>query len=258
MESLKRHILQLEDDLSMKIAVISDIHGNGIALNYAIKDFKSLNINKVIVLGDVIMKGPMPSQVLEMLNDKELDILAWIKGNTDMWFEEISDDCTPSSVREKELYSYYKYAKDNLDEKQILFIKKLPFEQSLTINGIQILCVHGTPKSIIEAIDSSVSKKEISKAISDVNEQVILCGHSHMSFIDEVDDKKIFNVGSVGNSLDGDNRISYGILDFSEGKIKLINRRIKYKVDEVLDIAMKNKFPFLDGYKRLILTASMD
>jgi len=232
----------------MKVAVLSDIHGNGIALNYAIRDLKELGISKVIILGDVVMKGPMPAQVLEMLNnDKDLGILAWIKGNTDMWFEEISEAWIPSSDKEKQLYSYYKYAKDRLNEDQIVFIKKLPFEYSLLLNRIKILCVHGTPQSIVEAIDNSVSEGDIKKAVNGVKEQLILCGHSHTSFIGEVDNKKIFNVGSVGNSLDGDNRISYGILDFSENEVKLVNRRIEYPIKKVID-----------EYKSIILNASMN
>lgn len=242
----------------MKVAVLSDIHGNGIALDYAISDLKYLGINKFIILGDAVMKGPMPSQVFDMLTDKDLEILAWIKGNTDMWFEEDSETWIPSSDKEKQLYLYYKYAKDNLKKEQILFIKRLPFEYSLTLNGIKVLCVHGTPKSIIEAIDGSVSEDEIKEAINGVKEQVILCGHSHIPFIGELHDKKIFNVGSVGNSLDGDNRISYGILDFSENEIKLVNRRISYPINEIIDIAVKNDFPLLDEYKNVILRASMN
>lgn len=241
----------------MKIAVLSDIHGNGVALQYAINDLKSLSIKKIIILGDIIMKGPMPSQSLEMLKDKDLEIIAWIKGNTDLWLEEITDVYIPSTKREKELYSYYKYAKDNLTEDQIAFLKELPLQCSINLNKINILCVHGTPKSIVEAIDSSVPEEEIKKAIKGVEEQVILSGHSHSSFIGEVNDKIIFNVGSIGNSLDGDNRISYGILDFVEDKVNLTNRRISYPTDEIINIAIDNKFPLLDEYKSIILNASM-
>ncbi|MBU3215671.1 hypothetical protein [Clostridium estertheticum] len=49
----------------------------------------------------------------------------------DMWFEEISETWMPSSVKERQLYLYYKYAEDNLKKEQILFIKNLPFECSL-------------------------------------------------------------------------------------------------------------------------------
>ncbi|RII33473.1 metallophosphoesterase [Clostridium chromiireducens] len=241
----------------MKVAVLSDIHGNGIALEYAINDLKSLGIKKVIILGDIIMKGPMPLKSLEMLKDKDLEIIAWIKGNTDLWLEEITDVWIPSTRREYELNLYYKYAKDKLKEEQIVFLKELPLECSINLNGISILCVHGTPKSIVEALDSSVSEEEIKKAIKGVEEQLILSGHSHTSFIGEVDGKMIFNVGSIGNSLDGDNRISYGVLDFVEGRVNLVNRRISYPVGEIIKIAIDNKFPLLNEYKSIILNASM-
>ncbi|WP_304519697.1 metallophosphoesterase family protein [Clostridium estertheticum] len=87
---------------------------------------------------------------------------------------------------------------------------------------------------------------------------MILCGHSHTCFIGEVNNKKIFNVGSIGNSLDGDNRISYGILDISKKEIKFANRRIEYPINGIIDISIKNKFPLLDEYKSVILTACMD
>lgn len=241
----------------MKVAVLSDIHGNALALDYAIKDLKSLGIKKIIILGDIVMKGPMPYQSIKMLQDKDLEILAWIKGNTDLWFEEIPDDWIPSTKRENELYLYHKYAKDNLEEEQIKFIKKLPLEALISINEITILCVHGTPKSIVEAIDASVLEEEIRDALNEVDEQVILCGHSHTSFIGEIDGKKIFNVGSVGNALDNDNRLSYGILEFDEKGIDLINRRITYPVNEIIDRAINNGFPLLDEYKKVIFTASM-
>ncbi|URZ06907.1 metallophosphoesterase family protein [Clostridium felsineum] len=241
----------------MKVAVLSDIHGNGVALKYAVNDLKGLGIKKIIILGDVIMKGPMPMQSLKMLKDKDLEIIAWIKGNTDLWLEEITDLWRPSTKREKELYLYYEYAKNNLKEEQILFLKELPLECSINLNGISVLCVHGTPKSIVGAIDSSVSEEEIKKAIKGVGEKVILSGHSHTSFIGEVNNKIIFNVGSIGNSIDGDNRISYGILDFVNGKINLVNRRISYPFNDIINIAIDNKFPLINEYKRVILKASM-
>lgn len=242
----------------MKIAVLSDIHGNAVALNYAIEDLKSLGISKIIILGDVVMKGPMPSESLEILRNSDLEIVAWVKGNTDLWFEEITDSFIPSTKREKELYTYHKYAKDNLEKDQLLFIKGLPLECSIMLNGVKVLCVHGTPQSIVEAIDGSVSEEEMKRAVKGVTEQVILSGHSHTSFIGEVDNRKIFNVGSVGNSLDGDNRISYGILDFTDNEMKVVNRRIGYPLSDIIDMAANNKFPYLEEYKKTILTACME
>lgn len=240
----------------MKIAVLSDIHGNGVALKYVISEIKKQNINKVIILGDVVMKGPMPSEVMTGL--KSLNVLGWIKGNTDEWFKEINEESTPKTKREKELYNYCKYAKANMSEENIEFINNLPVEYSLVFNGVKILCVHGTPKSIVQAIDGSVPVNEIKEMIKDVKEDIIICGHSHCPFIGEVEGKKIFNTGSIGNSLDRDNSASYGILDFSDGNIKLINRRISYPIDEIIEIAEKNNFPYLSKYKNIIKNADME
>lgn len=240
----------------MKVAVLSDIHGNGIALRHVISDMDKQNINKSIILGDVVMKGPMPMEVMAEL--ETLDVLAWIKGNTDEWFNEIDDAFVPETDREKELYNYYKYAKGNMSKESIEFINDLPVEYSLNYNGVKILCVHGTPKSIVEAIDGSVPIDEVKNIIKDVKEEVILCGHSHCSYIGEVEGKKIFNSGSIGNSLDKDNSASYGILDFSHGDIKLINRRVTYPINEILEIAEKNNFPYLKQYKNIITNAAMN
>lgn len=240
----------------MKVAVLSDVHGNGIALQYAINDLKKMGVKKIIILGDIVMKGPMPSESIELLKDKELEIIAWIKGNTDLWLEEITDVWIPRTRREEDLNLYYKYAKANLKEEQMVFLKELPLEASININGSTLLCVHGTPKSISEAIDNSVPEEEIKKAIKGVKEQVILSGHSHTSFIGEVEGRKIFNVGSVGNSLDGDNRISYGILEFDKNNVDLINRKISYPVNEIINIAVENRFPLLEEYKKIIINGS--
>ncbi|AGF57956.1 putative phosphoesterase [Clostridium saccharoperbutylacetonicum] len=240
----------------MKVAVLSDVHGNGVALQYTISDLKKLGVKKIIILGVIVMKGPMPSESIELLKDNELEIIAWIKGNTDLWLEEITDVWMPRTRREEDLDLYYKYAKANLKEEQMVFLKELPLEASININGINLLCVHGTPKSISEAIDGSVPEEEIKQAIEGVKEQVILSGHSHTSFIGEVEGRKIFNVGSVGNSLDGDNRISYGILEFDKNNVNLINRRINYPVNEIINIAIEDRFPLLEEYKKIIISGS--
>ena len=146
----------------MKIAVLSDVHGNAVALKKVLDDLKSLHITKIIILGDMIMKGPMPKRVLDLLLNSNFEILSWVKGNTDLWLEEFSDN---AHVLDNEIedFTYYKYAVDHLDHNDISFINNLPEKQSLFINNKTILCVHGTPKSIVEAIDSTVSIKEIKK-----------------------------------------------------------------------------------------------
>ncbi len=229
---------------SIKVAVLSDIHGNALALKYAIDDLRKLGINKVIILGDVVLKGPMPTESLEILQNSGLEILAWVKGNTDLWLEEVYGNETRIDEEGQEKYLYYKYAMERLSEDQRKFLRDLPEQQVIKVNDFSILVVHGTPKSIVEAIDESVPKKDIEYAMEGVEEDVVLTGHSHTVFIGDYNGKRIFNVGSIGNPLDGDERLSYGILDFIEGELILENRRIAYPIDEVKNIVLEREFFF--------------
>lgn len=227
----------------MKIAVISDIHGNGIALECALNDIRALGINKLIILGDIVMKGPLPQISFELIRKSNLEILAWIQGNTEEWLENVELD------NNSDQYMYTQYAVKNMNKESIEYLLNLPHDVSLNIKGVKVLCVHGTPKSNVSAIDSTVSKDIIRKEIEGVDADLILSGHSHTSFIGEVDKKKIFNVGSVENSLDGDKRISYGILEFNDADLLLTNRRVEYQVKEIIKAARKNDFPYLDQYE---------
>lgn len=104
-------------------------------------------------------------------------------------------------------------------------------------------------------IDGSISKIEIRESLKGIKEDVILCCHTHRSYIGQLDKKRILNAGGVGISFDGDNRESYGILDFSEEGLKIINRRVEYSIDKLFEVAEKRNFPQLDSYKKTIRAA---
>ncbi|OPJ63951.1 metallophosphoesterase family protein [Clostridium oryzae] len=235
----------------MNIAVLADIHGNGIAFQHVLEDMKTQDINKVIILGDVVMKGPTTTRIVEEL--QKLDCLAWIQGNTDKWFKEISDDWKPETNKEKEIKAYCSYARENMSKESIEFINNLPFQKSLICENVSMLCVHGTPQDIQDAIDGSVPVQHIKELIKDIKEDVLLCAHSHCSYIGEVDGKKIFNPGSIGLAADGDLRASYGILKIDDGNVEIINRRVAYPIDELFQLAEESSFPNLNLYKRLIM-----
>ena len=73
----------------MNIAVLSDIHGNITALRSVISDLKSLKITKIIFLGDLVINGPAPLECFQEIQD--LKPICWVKGNTDIWYQEINE-----------------------------------------------------------------------------------------------------------------------------------------------------------------------
>ena len=234
----------------MTVAILSDIHGNMHALNAVISDIKSLNISEIVFLGDLVINGPSPSEVFQDL--RNLKPLCWIKGNTDGWFAEISDEWSPATKQEEKLYETYIYTRNHLNNESIDFLLKCPEKCVFETADVTILAVHGSPRSISEGIGKNIRQDELKGIFSNIEESVIVSGHSHVPFIGKVANKIIFNVGSIGMPLDGDNRASYGIIKIENQIPKCSIRRVAYPISKTLTVAKNREFPNLNNYKKTL------
>ena len=128
----------------------------------------------------------------------------------------------------------------------------------LRIEDTDILCVHGSPRSVMEIMDHRIPIGEMEAMVGGIDETIVLCGHSHFPYIGLVRNKHIFNVGSVGRPLDGNTLAAYGILDLSSpDNPQCIIRRINYPVYKTIGLARKFGFPNLDAYEWLLLNARL-
>jgi putative phosphoesterase len=234
----------------MSVAVLSDIHGNICALNAVLSDIKSLNISDIVFLGDLVISGPSPWEVFQEL--RSLNPRCWVKGNTDDWFAEITDEWSPTTKQEEKIYKNYIFARNHLDRESIDFLLKLPENCSFEAAGVTILAVHGSPRSISEGIGKNNRHDELIAIFSNIEESVIVSGHSHVPFIGKVVNKVIFNVGSIGMPLDGDNRASYGIIKIKKQTPKCSIRRVTYPISKTLKVAQNREFPDLENYKKML------
>lgn len=240
----------------MRLAVISDVHGNCTALKAVIRDMEGQQIDRVLFLGDLVMLGPEPKGSLDII--KELKPACWLKGNTDTWFEEISGGWTPGNEKEQEIYEYYQYAKARLNNDDIQLIGRLPVTDTIACEGKHILCVHGSPRAINEIMDGRVPKEKLEQMIEGVKEDIIICGHSHVPYIGRHNGKYIFNAGSVGKPFDGDVRASYGIMELSlESEPRFVHRRVSYDLKEVLQLAREREYPHLQKFEAMLYAAAV-
>ncbi len=237
----------------MKIALIADVHGNSVALEHVLQDAKKQSVKEFIILGDVIMVGPDPKTVLTTLHS--LDPACWIKGNTDMWFEEIDRGWKPNTPLERAIYQSFNFAKKKLSQEDISFIRNLPTERAFTSAEATILCVHGSPGSVNKGMDNSVSQDHLELMVKDIAEEIVVCGHTHVPYIGQAVGKRIFNVGSVGRPLDGNSLASYGIIDFSTGLPTFEIRRVYYPIEKTVQMAKETSFPYIDSYAKSLVSA---
>ncbi|WP_273324092.1 metallophosphoesterase family protein [Vallitalea guaymasensis] len=237
----------------MRIAVISDIHGNSVAFDRVIDDINIQNVEGVIFLGDLVSKGPDPKGVFDKL--LKIKPMVWIKGNTDTWFDENLEKWQPKTVMEKYLYNNYNYILDSLTDKDIESIKKLPDKKNLMIGKYNILCVHGSPRKVDEDLLPEATEDELKEILDGVTEDIILSGHIHQPYVRKVFNKIIINPGTVGFcNCYGDSRASYAIIEF-ENNVNVEFRKLDYDHQVAMGLAKEKGLPNIELFEKFMKTS---
>lgn len=188
----------------MKIAIISDIHGNLEALKETLKDIEKRKIDKIYCLGDTIAKGVHPKECIKLIKEKCEIVL---QGNTDEYFTRDKYVLEEKTEKERERIKWNQsmILKEDMD-----YLRKLPFSYEFYMSGRLVRIFHATPwdnsKPILNQ-DMPYTKYEMflptKNTISDKVADVVIYGHIHNQYMDKIYNKTLINVGSVGNSFDG-------------------------------------------------------
>lgn len=180
----------------MKIAVLSDIHGNNYALNAVLEEANHYKVERLFILGDIVGYYYNPHLVMDLLSGWEHQI---ILGN----HENILNSLLSGSVSHKEIVTKYgsghQKAIDYLSHQQLQFLTSLPETLSLEINHTRFFLCHGSPWATDYYLYPDVSV-DILRKCKDLVHDFILVGHSHYQFAVQLTNQTLINVGSVGQS----------------------------------------------------------
>jgi putative phosphoesterase len=181
----------------MRIAFISDIHGNFTAFQAVLADIYSQSIDQIVCLGDTVTLGPQPIEVLNAL--RELKCL-YVKGNHD------AAVLDPESAGQYEITKHLvpdlHWCKDKLSADDIDFINS--FKPMLEIDlprGDQILAFHGSPLSSTDIIQATTPNEQLDVYFAGQKANIFIGGHSHIQMVRRYDNKLILNSGSTGNAF---------------------------------------------------------
>lgn len=198
----------------IKVAVISDIHGNMEALSSVLKDIDNSEIKKLLILGDLALMGPEPNETISFIKNLpqkyEIEI---IQGNTDLFITSQQLPNVPDFAKNSILY-----AQANLSKENIEFLKSLPQTKSITIGETSILLTHGSPRKNDENILPAQSIETIKPMLAGVCEALILCGHTHLPAGYQIEKQTVVNVGSVGRPFTENQKSCYVVLEIDEEK----------------------------------------
>ncbi|NFH69294.1 metallophosphoesterase family protein [Clostridium botulinum] len=220
----------------MKIAIISDIHGNIYSLIRALQDIDNEKVDSIICLGDLVGYGPHPNEVIAMI--KRRNILC-IQGNYD---KSVIDNAY-TFIRETEINSFsLPWTYNELRAQNRYFLSNLPSSISLNIQGKKIIFVHGSPSMLNQYLFENA--EDTKNIIENMEEDILICAHTHIPSIKNFDEKMYINCGSIGKPKIGRPNLTYCLLDINElNGVKAQIKELEYEYPRIVkDMTLLN-FP---------------
>lgn len=191
----------------MKIAAISDIHGNLAALDAVLADIALRGVDVVVNLGDIVSGALQPGATADRLMALDLPT---IRGNHER--QVLAGDPARMGASDR-------YAWENLRPDQLRWMAGLPATLRLTDD---VLLVHGTPDSdlvyfletVTEAGCRPATLAEATARAGKADATLILCGHTHMPrMLRLADGRLVVNPGSVGLPAYDDDHPYYHVIE---------------------------------------------
>jgi predicted phosphodiesterase len=229
----------------MRLALLSDIHGNPIALDAVLEDIESQGgVDAYWVLGDVAAIGYDPVGVIERL--VSLAVVRFVRGNTDRYVvtgerpqptaAQVQQDLRllPVFVEIAESFAWTKGAVSATG--WLSWMASFPLEQRLTLpDGTRLLGVHAAPGTDDgDGIHAGLSDDALHTLLHNCEADLVCVGHTHRLLDRAVDAIRVINLGSVSNPATPDLRASYALLTATKSGYQLQIRYVEYDWRAVL------------------------
>lgn len=212
----------------MRVAILSDIHGNQIALDAVLRDLaQQPDIDQLVIAGDLCLNGPCPCQALNTVRELQCPV---IMGNTD------NDIVTgnPVKVGKKKIVDW---TREQIKLKGIDYLASLPFSHLIANpSGSDLLVVHANPHNLKDHIYPDASESVLEQFLGGLEPTIgaLAFGHYHVAYTRQWRDLLLVDVGSCGLPRDKDLRAAYAILSWQQNVWETEHRRVEYDVKAVV------------------------
>ena len=226
----------------MKVAIISDIHGNQYALNAVLRAAKAIKIQKILVLGDIVGYYYHPELVLNMLSEWDFEI---IKGNHEIILQDLKENKVDKIDLIKKYGSGHIQALKNLDDYTLNWLFKLPVQKSISIDSVLFQLNHGSPFFVDQYLYPNSPINVLENCNSNFHD-FVLVGHSHYSFTYKCSNSILINCGSIGQSRQKSGVAYWAVVDtFNKGyEIKTTLYDTSKLLQEVIFFDSQNEYNY--------------
>ena len=246
----------------MKVAILADIHGNGMALENVLEDAESIGVEEYWFLGDYAAIGYDPVGVLERITD--LPAARFIHGNTDRYLvtgelpwlqlEEAIRDLAHARTYVQVARSFAWTTGAVGATGWLSWFKDLPLDFRFILpDGTRVLAVHAAPGTDDGAgININTADEDLYALVEKTDADLILVGHTHLPFDRRAGTIRVVNPGSVSNPFPPDLRASYAVLEADGQQYTIHHRRVDYDRDAVVQAVREVNHPALDYVERFM------
>jgi predicted phosphodiesterase len=236
----------------MRIAIVSDIHGNRTAFDALLTDLRHKSPDLVLHGGDLVESGSASSEIVDHIRD-----LGWsgVLGNTDEIHTrpESLDEFASQSSAPQSLWAAIRemaaVTRTELGADRIAWLAGLP--RVLVHESFALL--HATLPDAWRSPGPDATDDQLRNAYEGLEKPLVVYGHVHFPFVRRVLNSKltVINTGSVGLSYDGDPRLSYLLLD----GIRPILRRVEYDIEKEVAALKTRRLPHADWIVKMLRSA---
>ena len=234
----------------MRLALISDIHGNLPALEAVVQEIGGEDVDEIVCLGDVAV-GPQPGETLDRVRELGCPV---VLGNWDAYFVQGFPE-QPNEIG-RQLVEMGEWWAGHLSAEQRAFIAT--FVDALERPGL--VAFHGSPRSYEDFIYATTPDQELSEMLDGTRAPLLAGGHTHFAMVRHFDGALVVNPGSVGLPFVKQEtvmRISpwaeYAIVDSENGQLSVDLRRTAFDVASLLELIRNSGMPHADWWASLWL-----
>ncbi|HEV2123868.1 MAG TPA: metallophosphoesterase family protein [Chloroflexota bacterium] len=248
-----------------RIAVLSDLHGQLVALQAVLDDLAAAGAEEIVVAGDMVNFGPCSREVVDALRERGAKM---VRGNHESELvAPYGTAAMPLALASSLRYAGARWTCESLGPERRSFLASLPDRLLL---DEATLVVHGSPRHVRDGVSAERTEAELEAMVAGEPARLVFSGHIHRPVIRELSAsperplRRLVNVGSVGFPLDGNPHASYALIERSPsgapGEWRVEHRRVAYDVEAAIaayDNGLRDAWPtreFVDLFTRSMRT----
>lgn len=241
----------------MRLALLSDIHGNLHALEAVLADAGALGAEAYLCLGDLAFHGPEPAACVERVQSLGCPV---VRGNCDRWVAhhwQAPPDAVLAKLWEQnprpsqlsQIMEQSAWVQGRLSPDQVAYLGSLPGEFRYDAGGLGLLAVHASPGEDLRGIAPDLPADKLDSLVQGAaGSAALLFGHTHQQWLRCYQGLYLINPGSIGSPYDGDLRAAYALLELRDGALGVQLRRVPYDTEAACARAREVGMPGLESW----------